>query len=287
MEILNGCHKIRFLGSLILCGLFFSVASAKGSEGLPRARLAHLLQLSTERLFEVSEGDSPVFRSFADRNPTSPTFGTELCIVEAKNRNGLLRVIETRTDGPTEETYEQYVPSNAIAAITGGFFGVDDKGNPVPLGFVKVEGKIKNRLHPWSSGGVVITNETGTHILPIKKFKDDKATLNAIQSKPLLVEDGKDGIRTQTPDRYDRSAIATTSDGGVVFAVLFEPGGRAGSLAEFSHLLLNLKTKNGGSIVWALAMDGGPGAHLYIPQMKKHCGAPAVNYVPNLLYLKK
>lgn len=276
------------LRSFVVCTFLIPSLALSADGEISGGRLGHILQLQPEsHILSASDEDFAVFRSFSDKNPISPTFGTELCIVEALNRNSSLKVKETRVDGDTEEIYEKSVPTGAIAGMTGGFFGVSNKGNSVPLGLVKVEGKVKNRMHPWNSGGIVETNRTSVNILPIKKFQDSNFIVNALQSKPLLIESGKDGIRSKTFDRFDRSAVATTSDGQIIFIVLFEPGGRAASLDEFSHLLLRFKTSKGGSIKWALAMDGGPGAHLYVPKMKKHCGAPTFNYVPNLLYLEK
>jgi uncharacterized protein YigE (DUF2233 family) len=171
--------------------------------------------------------------------------------------------------------------------MTGGFFGIDKLGSPIPLGLVKSDGKTISRKYPWASGGVVAASKDRVEIFPIANFTNPQGYSDAIQSKPLLVEGGRDGIRTATNDRFDRSAVAVDSKGSVYFFVLHEPAGSAGSLAEFSYLIRSFRSTKGEAIAFALAMDGGPGAHMYVPALKKHCGAGAPTFVPNALYVTK
>ncbi len=171
--------------------------------------------------------------------------------------------------------------------MTGGFFGLDKRGRPIPLGLIKSHGKTMAPKHPWISGGVVAASRERVEIVPIAKFANPQSYSDVIQSKPMLVEAGRDGIRTAMHDRFDRSAVAVDGRGSVYFFVVHEPAGSAASLAEFSHLLLSFRSTRGESIAFALAMDGGPGAHMYVPVLRKHCGAGAPTFVPNALYITK
>lgn len=278
-------HKVGIaVGYTILIFLL----TENGFADPPRNRLAHLLNLIPEtHSIETVERQPAIFLSFADKNAVSPTFGTELCVIEIPKRGGCIKFSEVRAEGHTEEIYEKFVPNDAIGAITGGFFGYSNEGTPIPLGFVKIDGLVKNKKHPWTSGGLLIVGEKGHNIIRVGSFRDITSIENALQSKPLLVEDGKDGIRSNNFDRFDRSAVAMSSDDSLILAVIHEPGGRAASLSEFSYLLLNFRSRNKGHITWALAMDGGPGAHLYIPKINRHCGAQITNYIPNLIYVEK
>lgn len=228
-----------------------------------------------------------VFSSYKDHDVTSATFGVEMCVLEVPRRSGRLRVKDLRVDKNPAEVFQSDVPAASLGVMTGGFFGLDKRGHPIPLGLVKSEGKTISQKHPWTSGGVVAISKDRVEILPIGKFSSTKAYSDVVQSKPLLVEAGRDGVRSAMNDRFDRSAVAIDSTGSVFFFVVHEPGGSAASLAEFSYLIRSFRSTKGDAITFALAMDGGPGAHMYIPVLKRHCGAGIPTFVPNALYITK
>ena len=86
------------------------------------------------------------------------------------------------------------------------FFGFDSKGNHIPLGLTIVDGVQKFPKHPWSSGGVIAATRQDTSILPIKGFAPSPEILHALQSKPLLIEGGRNGIRSDDEAWFDRAA---------------------------------------------------------------------------------
>ena len=278
-------HCASLLALIVLGATFHSPAFA---DEPPRARLLHLLEKphSSESL-DGAGYKGARFRAFKDDDVASPTFGTELCVLETPRSSSHLRVKDLQVEGSPSAVYEQPFAATALGVVTGGFFGLSTDGKPIPLGLVKSEGKSKTKMHPWTSGGVVAASENAVEIFPVRAFTNSPSWLNVIQSKPLLVEAGRDGIRASNLDRFDRSAVALTTKGEIVFFVIYEPGGRAASLAEFSQLLLRFRSLMGNLIYHALAMDGGPGAHLFIPALKKHCGAGTPNFIPNVLYLSK
>lgn len=282
MQLILRALKIT-LHLFVLC-----VAIPSHAQESPRDRLAYILKNRPDQYsINAPVSSATLFRIFADRDVTSPWFGTEFCILEVAAKKVRLKVQEIRRHGLPQEIYERALPIDAIGAVTGGFFGLDKNGNPIPLGLVKSEGKLKTPKHPWTSGGMIVSDSISIRIVPVRNFRDSSSVQHALQSKPILVEAGRDGIRTALDERFDRSAVALTSDGFLLFLVIHEPGGQAASLAEFSHLLLALRSTQGGHITSALAMDGGPGAHLFIPSLQRHCGATTPNYFPNLLVLTK
>ena len=265
------------LAALVICG---SATAQPGSSG----RLDHLLKAATTQLVPLAKGNA-TFTSFRDDRFASSSYGVELCVLRIPARAGRLGIKDARTQASPRDAYERLVPPSAIGAVTGGFFGLDGRGAESPLGLVKTRGRVTNKRHGWTSGGVLFATKAGPVISPIGKFKDSADVLEAVQSKPLLVESGKNGIRSNTNDRFDRSAVALAENGDYVMAVIHAPAGNAASLAEFSRLLLALYRLKDKRLSWAIAMDGGPGAHLFVPKLKRHCGNGTPNYIPNIVYV--
>lgn len=278
-----------FYTRLLMVFVFFTAdISLSFADEIPRHRLLHLLD--NPRLNESLDGagyKGAYFRVFKDDDVASPTFGTELCVFETPSNSARLRVKALQINGLPKNIYEKSFPHKTLCVINGGFFGVSNDGKSIPLGLVKSDGKLINKRHAWTSGGMVVASEQAVKIIPVRFYKDSPTWINVIQSKPLLVYDGRDGIRSSNFDRFDRSAVAITTKGEVVFFIIYEPGGMAASLAEFSQLLMKYRTTNGNAIFHALALDGGPGTHLFIPALKKHYGANTPNFIPNVLYLSK
>jgi hypothetical protein len=276
--------QLNIILLLIAVSIGVSVAQDRS-----QSRLGGLLATKpvVEHLEKYGFG-SATFVSHRDSDLSSATFGFEMCVLEVPKGNGKVRVMDLRVSKSPTELFESAFPESTIGAMTGGFFGVDARGNPIPLGLVKSDGEIISQRHPWTSGGVVAHSENRVEIVPILKFASPSRYSDIVQSKPMLVEGGRDGIRSDTGDRFDRSAIAIDSDGSLFFFVIYEPAGNAASLAEFSNLILTYRSQAGlGAIDFALAMDGGPGAHMYLPALKKHCGAGIPTYIPNALYVTK
>ena len=184
--------------------------------------------------------------------------------------------------GPSYETFEQSVPRTSVAAVNGGFFGYDTKGKHMPLGLVIVDGQTRNRQIRWTTGGILLKSADEIQLIPIRQ-KRPVIIEYAVQSKPLLVENGAVAIRSHDT-RFNRSAIALTRRRSVVVAGAFDSFGRAATLKEFATFLAGLRTIDNLEIDTALAMDGGPGAQLYFPQSTRHYGEQGNNYVPNLVY---
>jgi len=253
----------------------------------PRERLARILD--TQPYIENVRSGAQItskFISHKDDDVTSPTFGTELCIVEIPKGAGKIKVKNLNTEGDPKNVYKSKVSNRAIAVITGGFFGLDETGATTPLGLVKSNGNQLSKNQLWKTGGFIAARASSATIFPVSDLKKLSSYPEVVQSKPILVWQSKDGIISSTGDRFDRSAIAKDKAGNIFFFVIYEPAGAAASLAEFSYLLLNYKPTTGGKVSSAIAMDGGPGAHLYVPSLDRHCGSGIPNYIPNVIYAK-
>jgi hypothetical protein len=271
----------RLLGWILLTHAMCAVAADP-----PRDRLLGLLEQHRESTDLPRLGQAAArFVSYRDAVPASVTFGVELCVLEAGQAR--LRVKDLRTNQAPAELFPAVFGSQALGVMSGGFFDIDPSGRLIPLGLVKADGKTVSARFNWTSGGIVAASAHGVSILPIASAGAASDHSDVLQSKPLLVEDGRDGIRSAGDDRFDRSAIALDARGHIYFFVLHEPSGAAGSLAEFSRLLLGYRSSDGQPILNALAMDGGPGAHLYVPALGRHCGAGTANFVPNAFYVER
>lgn len=196
-----------------------------------------------------------------------------------------VRVVEKF--GSSYDIYRHSTPAGTAIATNGSFFGYDLKGKHVSLGLVVADGTTKNRRIGWKGGGFLVHSRDGnTKIVPATKYRQRPTDFNVIQSKPLLVEDGHNGIRSDDGERYNRTAVAITTSGKLIVAGAFEGFGRSVSLYEFATFLLAVRCSDGSTVRWALAMDGGPGAQIYVPSIKLHFGDPGQNFVPNLVYVR-
>ena len=258
------------------------------ADNSPGGRLQNILK-STPMVHRLEKYGYPpaVFSTYKDIDMSSSTFGMELCALEIPKASGTLRVKDLRSEGESHSTFKAETPKMSLGSVSGGFFGVNGHGKMAPLGLVKAEGKIFSRINKWKSGGVIVGLKNDVKIIPISEFSDKDSYINALQSKPLLIEQEKNGIHSVVDDRFDRSAIAVDANDSIYFFVLHEPVGSTANLSEFSQLIQFFRPANGSKIQFALAMDGGPGAQMYIPALKKHCGASVNSFIPNMVYIEK
>lgn len=278
--------RIRLVIAPILVLLAFHGLVAK-TQNAKTERLTKLLAMSPaiHRLDRDGRGRA-VFLSYRDSNLSSATFGVELCVLEVQRGFGRLHVKDLRVSKVPSEVFASAFAHGTIGAINGGFFGLDARGKPIPLGLVKTAGRTVARRHPWASGGMVAASDVGVDIVPVARFQNTDTYSEVIQSKPLLVEHGADGIRSDSGGRFDRSAVALDSRGNLYFFVVHEPSGSAATISEFSQLLLMYRSAlDNVAIDTALAMDGGPGAHMYVPALGRHCGSGAPTFVPNAIFI--
>ncbi|KKR32774.1 MAG: hypothetical protein A2042_06750 [Candidatus Schekmanbacteria bacterium GWA2_38_11] len=156
--------------------------------------------------------------------------------------------------------------SGAIGAITGGFYdyGKDRKGFK-PVGILIVDGQ---KIAKWMAGvnGIFIVNQDGaTDIIDKGKYKYSPDILQAVQSGPILVNDG--GIKIDKPSSFNefkilpRTAVGITKDKKIIM-VAGETGYNGLSLYELAEIMKRLESDK------ALNMDGGPSAQMYLATKK-------------------
>jgi len=195
-----------------------------------------------------------------------------------------LQVLDLRESGRVPDVFERAASGAAAAAlINGGFFGFDGGGAHIPLGLVVANGRVKCPKHPWTSGGVVSATKVGVTISRTRQFALSQDIIQALQSKPLLVEDGGSGIRSDDGALFDRSAFGVSQNGEGLLTGAFTESGRTVTLKEFAQLLLDWAEQQHVKLGHVLAMDGGPGAHLYLPRARQHFGSDVDQFVPNVI----
>ena len=103
----------------------------------------------------------------------------------------------------------------------------------------------------------------------------------------MLIEGGQIGIRSDDGALFDRSAVGLTEQGALFFAGAFIATGQAVSLREFAALISDWALLKQYRLRYVLAMDGGPSAHMYLAQIRRHLGNEHAQYVPNALVVEQ
>lgn len=222
--------------------------------------------------------------TIVEADPRGERAGLRLAWVELKLTRPVMDVRPVLRFGDSFGILEGAISPSAVAVVNGGFYGYDSKGAHIPLGLVVAGGTIHNRKASWKGGGILYQDESRRlHVVSPSALANLKGVASAIQSKPVLVQDGKLDIWSDDGDRYNRSAISLTSKGEVIIVGAFQSFGRAMAMKEFARVVTATKSSSGAPVQVALAMDGGPGAQIYVPSLKLHFGDPGKNFVPNLV----
>lgn len=197
----------------------------------------------------------------------------------------LVTVHELKFKGTAAEAYEQITSENTLAVVGGGFYGYDSSGNETPIGLTRENNARKVAFIPWSSGGVLASDGMGdVKIFPVESGKQGGRWTFALQSKPIIILNGNvDVSRNQRDSDFNRVAVGLTREGDILILGLFHVFGQAGTLVQFSRIYKDVADKRGVKILRALAMDGGAGAQIHIPQMKKSFGDTGLSYFPNAI----
>jgi uncharacterized protein YigE (DUF2233 family) len=219
-------------------------------------------------------------------DPDDSRYGLSVVWMDVPESAYDVSVVDSRKYGTISSTFEA-VPHLAtdVLLINGGYFGQGNDSNYIPLGLVKTGGRVVSNLRHWTSGGVALLG--GPHgpltIVPIGNLQQYPNPFEAIQSKPLLVEDLRTGIRSDDHQRANRTAVGICVDGSILFVGAFADGG-AISLYEFASLITS-DTFGPSPVSSALNMDGGPSSHIYLPGLHLHFGADTTTFIPNMIRL--
>ncbi len=254
------------------------------SSANPKPWLRDLLRQPAEtREFRV--GSFPVtVRIFRLNDPTASRYGLSLVFVTLPSNSYKLTIRDLRQRAEPATLFAEVASKNEeLVLVNGGFFGIDNS-RPYPIGLIISHGKELNKAWTWHSGGVLLaTAESPAQIIPIRNFTQTSAIHEALQSKLLLVEAYHSGIRSDDGQLANRTAIGISRDGSVIVAGAFNGNNEALSLYEFAQVLSAVSEVESKSVDYALYMDGGPSAHIFIPGLNLHFGSDGATYIPNLV----
>jgi uncharacterized protein YigE (DUF2233 family) len=197
-----------------------------------------------------------------------------------------LRTCRVNKIGPANLLYETYSPPGALVLLNGGFYGFDDAHKGVPVGLLVSDGvQVSGPALSWKSGGIVFSREdSNVNIVPIASRLEIGSPKHALQSKPLLIEDGVLAVKHDKNDHpFNRSAIGLTATGDLIVVGAFREDGQALTIYDFGRFLVLLGPLKGLRIKIALNLDGATDAHFYISPSRMHFGYQGSNYVPDAL----
>lgn len=196
-----------------------------------------------------------------------------------------LRACSVNKIGPANLLYETYSPKGALAMVNGGFYGFQGNNRETPIGLLISDGAQLSPPMPWKSGGfLVVSEKSDIEIVPIFQRDKLKNAKQALQSKPLLISDGKLAVKRDSKDqKFNRSAIGLTEEGNIVVATAVSPNMQAATLYDFGRFLALLRSVKGVKIQNALNLDGATDSHLYVESSGLHLGYGGSNYVPSAL----
>jgi uncharacterized protein YigE (DUF2233 family) len=181
--------------------------------------------------------------------------------------------------------YESYSPKKALVLINGGFYAFNKNNRESPIGLLISDGQqVSPVAQSWKSGGVLVKKNVDVDIVPISQKHDLGILDQALQSKPLLIENGSLAVKRNLKDEpFNRSAVGLTEKGDIVFVGAFKDDNQAVTLYDFAQFMKLLKAAKGVNVKVALNLDGATDSHLFIVSSGRHFGYAGSNYVPSAL----
>jgi uncharacterized protein YigE (DUF2233 family) len=172
-----------------------------------------------------------------------------------------------------------------IAVLSGGFWkGSHDVAEPD--GLVIENGTVLSSTAKWPNpktgepeGGVVFQDSDSSQVLitPISKVSGTTHLRTALQSRPLLIENGHIAIKNREGDHlWNRACIGLDRANNLVLIIATRPNFEALKQYEFAYLLRKLPNP-GGPIEMALGMDGAYAPALFVSHGNRQFGALRAN----------
>ncbi len=202
-----------------------------------------------------------VFTLRRERGAASPII---LVMAIAPKRSAWAEVRPVLIDGPARATYARNTCPGALAAVNGSFFYHDARGYR-PMGLVQVDGRTVQPPSPRRSGGFLVSDGKTFRVVPKSAPAPALAARFAVESAPILIQRGRNGMRADDMQRHDRVAGGVTAAGDLVLVGAFTASGSTVSLWEFEKLVRAAAADLGEAPADVLAFDGGPSAHLFLP----------------------
>ncbi|MBK1790081.1 phosphodiester glycosidase family protein [Persicirhabdus sediminis] len=210
--------------------------------------------------------------------------GIDLRFVRFDDRDHKL-VVADQPAGPGTRwfTARQCAESQrGLAAINGGFFTPEGK----PLGKIVSQGRSAGYINPSSLGtGFYYTSATETQLIRRQKWSNSLGAVEALQTGPFLIENGKKTSGLNTSNQRVRSFIIW--NGQHHWAIGYS------SICSLNDLAAALNSDRlvGFPIKYALNLDGGRSSDMWVsadvPHGKKEFRAFWNKDVRNFLVLKE
>ena len=187
-----------------------------------------------------------------------------LVMAVAPKARAWVKVAPVLKEGPARSTYVQGPCQDAMAVVNGSFFYQDQRGSR-PMGLVRVNGQTAQGPSPRTSGGFLTSDGRSIRIVLKAQPQKAMAARFAVESAPILIWNGKNGMRSDDRQRHDRVGVGITQDGDILVVGAFGPAAAGVSLWEFEKLVRQAAIVQGERMIDFIALDGGPSAHLYTP----------------------
>ncbi len=276
--LFNSCHSGR------------RIPAEKAYSGLDFMRL---LRSRADSQVRLSNGPGFSFHRIGDQNLASDEHGLEIVWLEFPLQVKL-SVQQVSADDSQDGLYARLSDNRDLALLNGGYWEQreeetkDHKKEYVryPVGLVRSNGQEISAFRRGIGGGVVFQAGAKFEILPTDGFEaTDTNPTEAVQCKPLLINQGRMAMKSDDHRRDDRLAIGVDVNGSLIVAMATQPQG-ALTLYEFAEFLLVPRETGGPGCVKALNLDGSPGAHLYVPALSLHLGSHESGYVNNIIRIR-
>jgi hypothetical protein len=191
-----------------------------------------------------------------------------------------IKIASVMKEGAAREVFEDAACIGSAITINGGFYTRPNSGF-APLGLLRTNGVDISSASGRRYGGFVTSDGHAANILARSEVELAKHALYALESSPLIIESGRDGMMSDDQARFDRIGIGTTKEGDIIIAAVFGENQDSVSLAEFSKIILSRSQSIAVSIFNMLAMDGGPSVHIYFSKSKMLVGDTGGVYLPD------
>lgn len=155
--------------------------------------------------------------------------------------------------------------SSGLLAINAGFFDLDIRSRLSPVGLIVVDGRQLNAFDALKAknplSGLLFSRDGRLGVMWSRDYKPDMKFDAAIQTGPLVVDPGgKNGIRQNSFDRQNRSAVCLDASGKPIIVQV--SGGL--SLYEFGEFLAAAEPDGGLGCERAINLDGGPSSQVSV-----------------------
>lgn len=247
-----------------------------------------LVSQETKSQNSVGRGANVAMHSVTVVNPGETHDGVRLVWIAFPRNSFVLEVQRIDKIGPADDLYKATVSDKTALTVNGGPYFMVKGQTQVPLGVVIERGTVISPKAPFTSGGVVFSGSNiPVDIVGIKRFSISPGIINAIQAKPLLIENGRIAVgRDKTDRQFDRTAIGITANGDLVVAGAFRSDTQALTTYEFARFLALLRPLKGIALKTALNLDGATDAHIFFQPTAIHLGYHGTNYVPDVISIQ-